>query len=109
LRQTRQILFLGSLAEELLLVKRTDMVVGISALTSVVIPFPPQTTLANPWYFGVEADPACLTDVDHLNISILKHGFLFPIIWPYFVHRPYHYVGLLRMAVGGRSRQYPLL
>jgi len=102
LRQNRHILFLGRLAEELLLVKRTDMLVGISALTSVVIPFPPQTTLANPWYFGVEADPARLPDVDHLNIGILKHGFLFPIICPYLVHRLCHRSGLFCTPVGGR-------
>jgi hypothetical protein len=98
-------LFLAPLAEELLLVKRTDMVVGISALTSVVIPFPPQTTLTNPSYFGVEANPACLPDVDHLNIRILKHVFLFHIIWliwPYLVHRLCHRSGLFCTPVGGR-------
>jgi len=59
-------LFLGSLAEELLPVKRTDMVVGIGALPPAVIPFPPQTTLASPSSFLVEANPACLPDVVHL-------------------------------------------
>ena len=69
-------LFLGPLAEELLPVERTDKIVGIGALPSVVIPFPPQTTLASPLSFVIEEDSACLPDVDHLHAKMPCYGFL---------------------------------